>query len=562
MRGAVVNGRYEVLRELGHGGMGIVYLVEDRHDHNRRLALKLLVSNQENCRWIERFRVEFAGLSRLRHPNIAAAYDFGRAAGTQNYFFTSEHITGVDIFRGTVNATTAQVLDLMAQTLRGIEVVHSNGYVHNDLKPSNILLELVPRKPPPRPVDAFTAPAMSRPEPIGRVKIIDFGLFSAANTAWQDLMGTPQFLSPERIRGESIDERSDLYALGFVFYALLARTLALPDGDSSRLLQLHLAEKPPSLSFFRPDLPATLVSLVERLMEKRREDRYSSAAEALGALDLEIQRHSPGFSAQESADLASGQLHGREKELLAIQEQYLMACACSRDSSALILEGPAGVGKTRLVRELRGLIQGTGGAYVEIPGNTSDVTAGHAGAAIWTGFETSGLRDFAEARQDTEAAAARGDGPLAIARIIEQAVFHRGFPHPVLLFFDDFHNTSPDVRALALELIRAADQHLQAGTAKLKVLIVLGWSTADARSRNAALPDHLPILELKPFDSTASREFVRALFHQDDIPEAILSSIVDSAQGLPGRLLALAVDMVEGEYVQRSGSAWVFPVES
>ncbi len=145
MQDSIINGRYKVIRELGKGGMGRVYLVEDLHRDHQCLALKTLLVDKASSRSMDRFSIEFAGLSRLRHPNIAAACDLGQVGGTSNYFFTTEFVDGIDLFRGTVNASTSQILDLLAQTLRGLEFIHSNGYLHNDLKPSNILLQLLPK---------------------------------------------------------------------------------------------------------------------------------------------------------------------------------------------------------------------------------------------------------------------------------------------------------------------------------------------------------------------------------------------------------------------------------
>lgn len=560
-QGFVVNGRYRVMRELGHGGMGIVYLVEDLHDHGKRLALKMLLPDPANLHMMERFHVEFAGLSKLRHPNIAAACDFGRIAGTQTCYFTSEFVTGVDIYRGTVNATTPQILGLFAQTLRGIEVVHKSGYVHNDLKPGNILLEFLPHKQPTKAINGPSGKPGPAAQSLGRVKIIDFGLFSVANTSWSDLLGTPQYLSPERIRGEVVDQRSDLYSLGFIFYALLARTLPFNEPDPERLLTLQLEQKPPSLSFFRPDLSASLIAFVEQLMQKRPGDRFPTAGEALAALEREIRTHHDERSGYTAADLSAGSLVRREREFIALQEQFFIASALARDSSSLVLKGPSGIGKTRLVRELRGLVQVSGGAYIELPGIASDVTTAQAAEAIWVGLETSGLRDLSEARKAAKAASLAVGDSQAIAKVVQDVVLRCAHSMPILLFFDDFLRASPGVQTLALELIRTADEHLSSRTGKPRLLVVLGWRTDEAIAARAALPPipDLPVLELKPFSTDDSCALIKTLFDRDDIPEGTLSSVAGCAQGIPGRVLELVTDLVENESVRHDGSAWVFP---
>src|SRR5262245_13696127 len=138
---ATINERYRVVRVLGRGGMGQVYLVEDTRLENRLLALKTIIPEESTREIIACLHAEFRELSRLRHPNLATAYDLGRVAGTGEHFFTTAYIDGVDLLKGTERSSLDQLVDTIRQVLRGLEFIHSHGLLHNDLKPSNILLE-------------------------------------------------------------------------------------------------------------------------------------------------------------------------------------------------------------------------------------------------------------------------------------------------------------------------------------------------------------------------------------------------------------------------------------
>ncbi len=556
MQDSVINGRYKVIRELGQGGMGCVYLVEDQHRKNQRLALKTLLLGDADPRTIDRFSIELLGLARLRHPNIASAYDLGQIGGTSNYFFTTEFVDGVDLFRATLTASTRQIVDLFAQTLRGLELIHSSGFLHNDLKPGNILVELAP-KPARKPARPAPGSALMGAElPIGRVKIIDFGLFAAEKACWENLLGTPQFLSPERIRGQTTDRRSDLYSLGMIFYLLFARTLPFNSRDSDAILAMHLDTQPPSLSFFRPDMPIELVTLIEKLLRKDPSDRFQSAAETLAHLEEVSQRGLGAPDGPRSPQLAAGELFGRISELIALEESFCTASAAMTDAPCIVLRGPSGIGKTRLVRELSGLVQVSRGAYIEISGREPGVTSMHVAEVILRGLETCGVKDLDVVR---EALAELPVDSKEVGRTIEEAVLRNSHGIPILLHFDDFQRSPAAIRGLALGIVRTAREHLTSGTAKPRLLVVLSCSR-DGRRVDLSGLDDFPTIDLKPLAKEEARAFLRRLFGQEDFPEETLDAIVSCAAGAPGRLVELASDLVDREVVQRTGSKWIFPV--
>ena len=135
----VLNDRYEVIRPLGQGGMGAVYLVFDRQE-GREVALKSFPPAARRVEDLAHFEHEFLTLSRLRHPNVAEVYDFGVIEGTQDVFFTSEVIRGEDLLAASEGFSEEQLAALIVQVCRGLEYIHSRELIHYDIKPSNILV--------------------------------------------------------------------------------------------------------------------------------------------------------------------------------------------------------------------------------------------------------------------------------------------------------------------------------------------------------------------------------------------------------------------------------------
>jgi serine/threonine protein kinase len=548
-----INGRYEVVRELGHGGMGCVYLVEDLHRNRLQLALKTILPGSAGMKNLERFRVEFASLSLLRHPNIAAAFDFGRITGTEECFFTTEYVEGVDVYRATEGASTEQIVDVITQTLRGLDFIHSHGFLHNDLKPANILIET-------------PGAAVGAAGSLGRVKFIDFGLFTTEHTSWLDLLGTPQFLSPERIRGLPTDRRSDLYALGFILYLLCSRKYPFDTSDAETLLGMHLDATVPGLAAQRPDLPPALLQLVERLMKKRPTDRFQSAAATLKFVEENLVSWTG--SAPPSPDLVSGNLVERESELIYLEECFCTISALASESPCVVVLGPSGIGKTRLVRELNGLVQVSGGAFIEVSCASGGNDLQPAARAILSSLETSGVGGLAELRAALTEGADRvtpgeASAPEGLSILLQSAVLQNSREMPLLVFFDDFHAASSALQRFALGLARAARERLKAGASRPKLLVVIASRTGENENarpgKNAAIPgaDEFPVVHLQPLSDHAARSFVKHVFAQEDFPDAMLSSVVGRARGNPGRLLELSRSLVDERCVRHSGSRWV-----
>ncbi len=549
-----INHRYRVIRELGRGGMGRVLLVEDTHLENRKMALKTILPGAATAEFVERFRVEFTGLAKLSHPNIASTYDFGQIEETREHFFTTAFVRGVDVLQGTADSNADHLVSVMQQTLRGLDFVHSHGLLHNDLKASNILLEA-----PTNGGAGDKSGGLAKLEAAvfgtaGTVKLIDFGLLSAENTAWNKVYGTPRYLSPERIRCAKADRRSDLYSAGIVFYLLCARVFPFKAPDTPTLLRMHLETPAPSLARHRQDLPAAIVRLVDGLLGKKPEERFSSAAEALKFLGEAMKPSSAREARARTPEITPGSLVHRETQLRFLEDRFRAAASGAAGDSCVALEGPQGSGKTRLVEELRGTVQVGGGAFIEV---NRIAVEGHllpVASAVLRGLETSGASGLERLR---ERLAPRSQDPGDLPDFLEDFILQKTMEKPLLIHFDDFQSASETVRRFALELVHSASEGQMRGTRRPRLLVVI--SRRPDQKRGDLRLSGIGALSLEPFSQDGSKAYLKQLFGQDDLPESVLDLLTETSGGNPGLLLELSRELVGRKIVAFNGSRWVFP---
>lgn len=261
-------GGYELTQPLGRGGMGAVYLATHRQ-LNKQVAIKLLpLMSADDVAGRARFEREIRVVGRLNHPSIVAATDAGEIDGTQ--FLVMEYVPGLDLSRLarlTGPLSVANACELMRQTALGLSVAHTEGVVHRDVKPSNLMLDET-----------------------GHIRILDFGLAqlsfwdeaSADLTTVGQLMGTLDYMAPEQAEHcGAVDYRADLYALGATLFRLLCNRpplAAAPNQSPLEKLRLLASHQPPKLNTLCPDAPADLVALVSCLLARNPQDRPASAA--------------------------------------------------------------------------------------------------------------------------------------------------------------------------------------------------------------------------------------------------------------------------------------------
>jgi serine/threonine-protein kinase len=262
-------GGYRLIRRIGEGGMGEVYLAEQLSMH-RTVAIKILHQKwADDEEFRKRFLLEARAAGKLSHPNIIQVFDVGKYQGL--YYFSMEYIDGVtvdDLIRHEGPIGLDKVISITLQVCEALGYLSEQGIVHRDIKPANIMVMKD-----------------------GTVKLADFGFIQQA-VVDRELMqegttiGTPDYISPEQARGErDLDVRSDIYSLGAsMFHMLAGKTMY--SGTCSAVMRAHIEAAPPKLRQLRGDVPEGLVEIVGRMTAKSPLDRFQSPADV--AKDLEV----------------------------------------------------------------------------------------------------------------------------------------------------------------------------------------------------------------------------------------------------------------------------------
>jgi serine/threonine protein kinase len=258
-------GKYRVLGRIGHGAMGEVFKAHDAV-LNRFVAIKTIAADLKSDDTLrKRFEREAQSAARLNHPNVVTVYDFGEEQ--DKVYMAMELLEGHDLKQAIASRTLPDLLgrlSIMEQICDGLAFAHAAEIIHRDLKPANIHLQ-----------------------PNGQVKIMDFGLARLSGsemTRTGMVMGTPHYMSPEQVRGERADARSDIFALGCVFYEMLTYTKPFDADSMHAVLFKVMQEEPPSLADVAPETPAVLVEILERCLLKDPEERFQNAGELRDAM--------------------------------------------------------------------------------------------------------------------------------------------------------------------------------------------------------------------------------------------------------------------------------------
>ncbi len=376
----VVDGKYQIVRLVGRGGMGAVY--EAIHTTmQRRVALKILNADLvSNPAALERFRREALLSGRLKHPNAITIYDYGMSAVGEAYIvmeFLEGHSLGQELQQAKT-LSPLRVVSVLAPVCDAVHAAHAEGIIHRDLKPANIMLEKLRTGE--------------------TVKVLDFGIAKLAmnnpnlmNLTGTGIIGTPQYMSPEQCQAHRIDGRSDVYSIGIIAYEMLTGKLPFDEPTPLATVIAQVKQKPKPLRELRPDIPPALEAVVMRALEKSPANRYQTAeelaeafraiqrqlaptsavvspAQALGATPepspaaqgpftrvvvgdaLPPAGSAPGpDSVRLPTNMSGGEFVGRTPELGVLIAAW--QSVTTRRGRPVVIFGEAGIGKTRLIEQ-------------------------------------------------------------------------------------------------------------------------------------------------------------------------------------------------------------------
>ncbi len=264
--GSTFAGRYQIIEELGRGGMGKVYKVFDTKIQEK-IALKLIKPEvAADPETIERFSNELKLARMVRHENVCGMFDLGEWEGV--HFITMEYVSGEDLksfIRRSRQITAGTAVAIAKEICEGLAAAHKLGVIHRDLKPGNIMIDRD-----------------------GKARIMDFGIARSLKgkgiTDAGLMIGTPQYMSPEQAEGKEVDQRSDIYSLGVILFEMLTGRVPFEGETPLGVAIKHKTEPPPDPKKLNPQIPDGLSQMILRCLEKDRADRYQSADEVLADL--------------------------------------------------------------------------------------------------------------------------------------------------------------------------------------------------------------------------------------------------------------------------------------
>jgi Cdc6-like AAA superfamily ATPase len=550
-RPSLIAGRYRIEAAIGKGGVAQVFRVEDV-SQGTRLALKRLRSDASKPLQAL-FETEYQTLASLRHPHTVEVYEYGRDQDVA--FYTMELLEGGDL-RARAPMPWREVCGALRDAALALGVLHARQLVHRDVSPRNLWRT-----------------------PDGRVKLIDFGAVVGFGHAEQ-VIGTPPLLAPEAFYGRALDQRTDLYALGAVGYFLLSGRNAYAARELSELPELWKeAPPPPSASVAalqRPDLepvPAELDALLLGLLSQNALARPSGTAEFIDRIDTLL-----GSAAQARVDspelhLANSAFVGRAREQRRLRK--LLRLASNGQGHSAMIEGEAGMGRSRLLHELALEARVADSVVLHVHAVSYPGLYGVASALalklldalpkpahIAAGAHASTLAHVSS--QLRERLGISIDKPPDVAgelRLRIQSALCEWFlqvaqQHTLVILVDGLELVDDGSCAFLLGLALAATR-----ARVLLACTVLSDSRRQPSAAERALSVASRSTRLSALAPAATLELLQSVFGRADHLTRLASSLHDAARGTPGHVLELAAQLVRSQVIRFANGTWVLPQE-
>ena len=581
MIGTVLANRYEIVRELGRGGMGIVYLARDTV-LEREVAVKMLPPALLSPEAEERFRREARVVGRMDHPGIIPLHDFAKHG--ESVFLVMPFVQGSSLRKLIVERSVSirDAIEIGIRVAEALEHSHGLGVIHRDIKPENVMVD--------RDEDGTL-----------RVRVADFGVASAEFeervTKSGIIVGTGSYLSPEQVSESPIDARSDLFALGVLLYETL--TGSLPFSGSGASLYYRIAfSTPRSIRTFTPEVSTDLDAIVLQCLEKSPDRRPSSARQLAASLRTLLPGSSDGIRAQTiqstpaqgsgASPFGRTAFVNREREFAALIDRLTRASA--GEAHFALVSGAAGIGKTRLLDELDAAarsrairvlhgrfddrdqtfpFQGFCDAIQEYfvsealtaagaPTDLSDLLP-----ELSTLFPALGELSSAKTTAASfDSSSSQPSGPRAfverteVFELLARTIIRIGAGLPLVLLLEDLHASDGSVEALQYVVRRCS------ATPTLFVATSRNEHVGSNHALTAMLESmrgdrRFELVTVGPLDASAHRELVANLIGSESIDAGLFDRLYEITEGNPYFTSELVRSLLESGDISESGdSGW------
>ncbi|MBN1655474.1 MAG: protein kinase [Deltaproteobacteria bacterium] len=546
---SVIAGRYRILQILGRGGMGSVYRALDGST-NEQVALKLLPKEVSDTRPNQAalFQREYHLLIQLDHPRIIEVFDFGICEA--GLYYTMELLDGNDL-REATGIGWRQACFLLRDVALSLAVIHSRRLLHRDVTPRNV-----------------------RCTSDGRAKLIDFGAIATMGVS-NPLVGTPQFIPPEALHMQPLDQRSDLFSLGALAYWVLTGRHAYPARRIAHLKDIWRT-RPRAPSELAPGIPKTLDKLVLSLLSLDVMARPSSASEVISRLNAIAQLDRIAESESLQACLVNPALVGRDGEVTALRRLVIRTVRGS--GGAIMFEAAPGMGRTRLLKHL--IIEAKiMGAIALNPSMKTAASLGNYGVIREI------VAEIARSAPDQAAIAVLGRAPelqnlfpelsellggSASQPLPDDPRERRNLVHsllktwfltisrsrPLIFAIDDFHLCDEPSAAVISALCREVKQ------SRIAIVTAVQRQTqVVAPAALRATTDASVRIQLRSLETSETEALLRSVFGKVPNLTLLTDWIQKTARGNPLQSVELARDLVDRRIIRFSDGEWILPTE-